>query len=177
MEVASESQLQPILFFFFGFRGPRGLARSVYILHVMDYFSRYSRASPTLDANYTNVIGYLKQLFTYFPQPTAFYCDRGHHFNNQDLRTFFDSLRIALTLSPSGASKSTGLIERGNRILEEVTAKSGYDWDLELPRTIKAMGSRVIEHLRYSPTEILFGHAPNPLPTQDFSKPTEVQVL
>jgi len=53
-----------------------------------------------------------------------------------------DTLGIAIILSPSCASKSTGLIERGNRILEEVTAKGGHVWDEELHKAIKTMDSQ-----------------------------------
>ena len=56
-----------------------------------------------------------------------FYYDRGQHFNNQKLKNYFKFLEIILVFNSLEASKSIGLIKRGNRILEEVMAKKRYD--------------------------------------------------
>lgn len=62
----------------------------------------------------------LNDLFQHVPPPTAFFSDRGQHFNNAELRTFLREHQVDITYSPSGTSKSTGMIEKGNDLLELV---------------------------------------------------------
>ena len=73
-----------------------------------------------MDANYFNVISYLKSQFSRFSFLIVIYCDRGHHFNNLEMKAFLDLTGVSLIFSPSGASKSTGMIKRGSRIFKEI---------------------------------------------------------
>ena len=137
-----------------------------FILHVQDYFARFSaaEASPTADA--PDVIRFLTRTFDLLFTPDAFYFDRGQHFDNEDVRSFLRSRGIAWDYSPSGASKSTGLIEVGNRILEAVLRKRPTEWDVGLFSAVKEVNVRVIEHLNHSPREIVMGVPENPIRDQ-----------
>ena len=73
-----------------------------------------------MNVNYFNVISCLKGQFSRFLSLIMIYCDRGHHFNNLEIKTFLDLIGVSLIFSPSGASKSTDIIKRGNRILKEI---------------------------------------------------------
>lgn len=107
-----------------------------FILHITDYFSRFSITTPTKTANACDVIPVLDRVFTLYTTPEGTYCDQGHHFNNQEVRDFFSQRGIALTFSLSGASQSTGIVEIGNRLLKDVLRKLGDDWEEGLDRSL-----------------------------------------
>ncbi len=138
------------------FIGPfkRILRGNRYIFYTIDYFSRYLQADVTVDANCSNVINYLKGQFSRFPLLIVIYCDRGHYFNNFEMKIFLDLTGVLLVFSPSGASKSTDMIERGNWILKEILTRGLEEWDNNLTKNIYTVNGRIIQHLRYSPNEI-----------------------
>ena len=148
------------------------ITKMEYILHFMDYFSRYSFTYATPTANVTNVISALQDLINRFAKPEVIYCDRGQHFENQLLGYFTTEQGVTLTYGPRGSSKSFGLIERGNRILEDVIRKSipnGETWDTVLQKSTKNVNDRVIAHMRHSPTSILMG-IPSSIPVHLVSR-------
>ena len=49
----------------------------LYILHIIDYFSRFSIAYACKTANAPEVIESLKDVFIKYAAPRAIYCDRG----------------------------------------------------------------------------------------------------
>ena len=67
---------------------------------------------------------------------------------------------VAVDFSPSGASKSNGMVEVCNKLLEEVLRKdsSHTEWDYRIPKGASNVNGRVIRHLSYSSKAILFGH-------------------
>ena len=136
-----------------------------YILHIMDYFSRYSMTYPSATANAPDVIRALDDVFSRFTRPEAFFLDRGQHFENQVVEEYMELHGVWLLFGPSGSSKSFGLIERGNRILEDMIRKSAPSsaaWDTVLPKATQEINSWIISHLRYSPLNILMGLSPAP---------------
>lgn len=64
------------------FIGPLPLSGSgsKFILHIIDYFSRFSMAFPSAAANLPEVIQALKFVFVHYATPRAVYMDRGQHF-------------------------------------------------------------------------------------------------
>ena len=129
-----------------------------FILNVVDYFSRYSIPSAHKTVNVANVIEALEVIFRVLPKPEAFYTDRGQHFDNAVLQKYLDQNAIRITYSPSGASQSTGMVERSNRTLESVLRKSSLDWDEALPDAQHTINARPIRYLaNASPRDIVFG--------------------
>jgi len=96
--------------------------------------------------------------------PQAFYCDRGQHFDNTELREFLQTQGVTISYSPSGASKSTGMVEMSNKLVEDVLRKdhSGRDWDERLPTSARSVNSRIISYLDLSPSAIAFGPVQEP---------------
>ncbi len=92
--------------------------------------------------------------------PQAFYLDRGQHFFNDVLIGFLHSEGVAIDFSPSGTSKSTGMVEVCNKLLEEVLRKdssqTGMEWDRRVPRGASNVNTRTIKHLGHSSKAILF---------------------
>ena len=146
------------------FIGPlkRTKAGNTHILNLICYFSRFGIPFATKAANVEDVIWCLKLAFVMYRKPQAIYCDRGQHFFNDVLKDFLHAEGVAIDFSPSGASKSTGMVEASNRILEEVIRKPspaeiGMDWDRRLPKGANSTNTRVIHHLGISSQAIIFG--------------------
>lgn len=137
---------------------------SKYILNLICYMSRFDIPFATKTANVEDVIWCLRLFFAMYRKPYAFYFDSGQHFDNEELREFLKSEGISYDYSPSGSSKSTGMVEVANKLVEDVLrkpppAQAGMDWDLRLPKSAQSVNSRIISYLGYSPTGILFGPA------------------
>lgn len=141
--------------------------RKRYIFNVIEYLSRFIISYATETCSTDETIACLEDVFTKYGTPIASYTDRGGHFDNPKFQDFLRTKGIAWTPSPSGSSKSTGMIERSNGILESVLRKSCNnpgEWDTPLPSSVHNANQRIIHHLGHSPTEILLGIKPNPLP-------------
>ncbi len=134
----------------------------MYIFHIIDYFSRFSVAYACKTANAPDVIESPKDVFTKYTTPRAIYCDRGQHFDNEEVRGFLGGEGITITYRPSGSSKSTGMVEVGNRLLEDIVRRSSEDRDLAPPKSVRSLNSRIATHLEISPSEVLIGTAPAP---------------
>jgi hypothetical protein len=138
-------------------------AKHTHILNIVCYFSRFMVPFACRSANVEDVTWSLRLFVSMYRTPHAIYCDRGQHFDNEVLRDFLRSYGIAIDYSPSGASKSTGMVEMSNRLLEEVLRKAGPNpdsdttWDLRLAKATKAVNERVIPYLGISPSAINFG--------------------
>ena len=62
-------------------------------------------------------------VFAMYRKPSVIYCDSGQHFDNDELPEFLHLEGIALDYSPSSASKSTGMVEVSNKLIEDVLRK------------------------------------------------------
>jgi len=91
---------------------------NVYILHVIDYFSRMSYAWPTKVAMEQVVIRCLSEFFAYYVAPVAVYTDRGTHFGCTVSKWLKDQ-GVDPIRSSSYSPSSTGMIEKRNHLLAE----------------------------------------------------------
>lgn len=96
---------------------PMAKSGIVYIFHVICYFRRFSFSFASPTANSTDVIRLLGILFVRYHKPLAIYCDRGQHFDNEETKAYLNNEGVNLSVSASGSSKSTGMVEVGNRLL------------------------------------------------------------
>ena len=138
-----------------------------YILNIVDYFSRFIIAFALPDPGTAGVIASFNEMICRYYTPEAVYFDRGTHFTSIEFGDFLTSKGIKATSSPSGSSKSTGMIERSNYLLEMVMGRTlGVlpEWDTHLSKYTKAVNHRFIQHLDHTPAEILLGVSENQLP-------------
>lgn len=167
---ARHSQLlQPVLamapFQIFGmdFIGPLPLTLSgnKFIFHVVCYFSKYTWTWSSPTCLWQDVINALEELFNKFMAPRVIYADQGQHFITPQLRKFLMDHYVSIEFSPSGASKSTGMIEVSNRILESVLRKNHQldEWDTRLAQATLQLNARLVKHIKYTPHQVMFGLA------------------
>ena len=136
---------------------PRG---NIYILHAIDYFSRASKAWPTVSATEQVTIALLAEFFSYYIKPVAVYADNGKHFGRGVTKWLLDQGIVHLN-SASYTPKSTGMIEKRNDQLEErirrMSLHKPAEWDSFIDTATKDINRHPVESLGFSPYEILFG--------------------
>ena len=98
-------------------------AGASFIIVLVCYMSRFVTPFATKAVNVEDVIWCLKLFFAMYRKPYAFYIDSGQHFLNNELQEFLRNEGIVFDYSPSGSSKSTGMVEVCNKLLEEVLRK------------------------------------------------------
>lgn len=165
----------PLLIMGMDFIGPlpKTARGNRYILHLIDYFSSFSITFATKGPSTDDVLPHLETTFSLLPAPSLVYVDNGSHFTSSCMKAFFIRRQIEMEERPTLSSKSTGKIESANRFLQGALRKSTPqshndrtsqsmgniqgDWDLALERCTHQLNSRIIPHIRYSPSEILLG--------------------
>ena len=143
-----------------------------FILHTICYFSRFSSGFPRKTANAEDVISAFEELFFLYGKPKGFYWDSGQHFISQEVQDFLTMAGIGFSYSRSGSSMSTGMVEVGNKILEDVLRKED-NWEATFRKSIRSLNSRIIKHLTYAPCEILLGLPPVAGPATKKRKTTD----
>lgn len=132
-----------------------------YILHMIDYFTRFTKAWALTGDTPLDAAGCLSEFCYTFQAPIAIYHDPGTHFTSDIFRSVCKEYNIADLISPSGASKSTGMIERANRVLEDCLKKECEGdlklWSFRLPYATHAVNTRVVTSTGFTPFELLFG--------------------
>lgn len=135
-----------------------------YILHVCDYFSRFTRAYSSVTDNRHDVISALSEFCSTYRVPNAIYADNGSHFSNADFKSWCLSRNIQLIFAPKGSSQSAGMVERHNGILidtlKKTTGNDYLNWDQYLVTASSFLNSRVMSLVGFSPLEIVFGVDP-----------------
>jgi len=134
-----------------------------YVLHLIDYFSRFTWAYPTKAADQSETIRCLKDLFVRDGIPVAIYYDGGSHFVGQRTETYLSEQGVLCVPAPIGAKKSVGMIEKANDIYQRILKKvldSPHDWDGTVLGSTFEMNHRQIVHLGYAPAEISRGFKP-----------------
>lgn len=134
--------------------------RNVYILNIACYFSWFIVPFSCTTSNVKDVTQCLQLFFAAYKTPHTIYCDWGQHFDDGVLRRFLKTHGVSIDYSPSGASKSTSMIEMSNRLLEKVLQKNitELDRDERLAASAKSVNDCIILYLGLSLTSINFGN-------------------
>ena len=133
---------------------------NVYVFHVIDYFSRVSKAWPTKRDTEDTTIACLTEFFSYFLKPLVIYTDNGTHFGQKVTKWLLDQ-GVQHLYTATYSPKSAGMIEKRNGLLEERIRRSSLhqpdDWDLFIDDASRDLNNHVIDTLGFSPYQILFG--------------------
>lgn len=111
------------------------------------------------------MISGLSTFFEAYPTPICIYSNRGTHLTAKQTKDFLASREVVHILSPSGSSKSRGMIARANQELEQALKRMAAEnldsgWDLYLSRATRAVNTRIVVALGYTTFEIQFGIQP-----------------
>ena len=142
-----------------------------YIAHVMDHFSKYHILFPTKTKEADEVATLFRErVLAYFGAPAIFHSDNGHEFCNQVLTKLIKSWSCNVTFVHGRPrhSQSQGLVERGNRVVEEKIAKMKTEkglqdhvpwasWLLEIMYSLNTEKHAMTQDLPY---RVVFGRVP-----------------
>lgn len=173
------TQLRPIQHFYpfamvgMDFLGPIKPACVItgfmYILILVDYFSRYVWAYGTKEATQEAVKDiWLDKMVPIFGFPENLYEDNGGHFVGRETKTFFESHGTTVYTAPISHPASVGLSERCVQLVISGLRKWVFErgeagrntWGRALPRIQLDIDTRYIRVHGFYPSQLLMGFKP-----------------
>ena len=145
---------------------PNSRNGSVYILVVVDYFSRYLFAHATKRSTGTAVVEFLRNITKVFGWPLAMYTDNGSHFVKGELPGILKSMGTLHFAAPITNPRSVGLAERYVQLVltglrTQIAAcddRSAMErWDEFLDSVVFAINTRVLRVHGYTPSQLFLG--------------------
>ena len=148
------------------FKGPVPSSRNgnIYILIVVDEYSRYPFAFPCRDQSTETVISCLNQLFTLFGLPDSIHSDRGSSFTSERIRSFLGNKGIHTSHScprhPTGngqCERYVGLVWKGIELALNSRKLPWEAWEAVLPDSLHSIRSLINTVTRQTPHERFLG--------------------
>ncbi|RKF58307.1 putative eka-like protein [Golovinomyces cichoracearum] len=101
----------------------------------------------------------LTWLFGVFDAPIAIYSDR-KSFASAEMKAFLKTFGTIHIAAPVASHRSVGMAEKAEDLFQRVLKKGYGYWQFGFSMVVKALNSRVIDKVGYSPHEIFFGFPP-----------------
>jgi transposase InsO family protein len=141
---------------------PRSRRGHIYILTVMDYFTKYVEAIPMANQEATSVAKALvENVIVRYGAPLQILTDQGTNFDGNLFRELCGLLGIDKVRTSSYRPSTNGLIERFHRTLNamlgKVVSSHQRDWDEVLPHVLAAYRASLHETTGFSPNLLMFG--------------------
>ncbi|XP_022830961.1 uncharacterized protein K02A2.6-like [Spodoptera litura] len=135
----------------------------MYILVIIDAFTKFISIRPGRDTKTTTTIRVLKDFFSYFGAPTRLITDRGTCFTSSKFKTFVEDSRIKHVLNAVATPRANGQVERFNRTISEALSAKCHDkndntWDEYVSDVQLGLNTSVNKSTGKSPSELLFGY-------------------
>ena len=134
----------------------KSCANGVWILHLIDTFTRYSAACKDKDVI---VEATFKIWISYFGRPKRFYAENGGEFNNDLYRDMCQNLNVVIGSTAAESPWSNGLCERHNAVLGESTDKIIEDSNCSLSTAVSwtvSAKNALQNNYGYSPNQLIF---------------------
>ena len=141
------------------------MKHGVYILHIIDLFTRYSVACVRTSKRPNQIIdAIMKTWVSYFGTPRKFLADNGGEFSNAEYREMCESLNIDMMKTAAESPWSNGVCERHNAVIKESVLKTVEESNCQLATAVAwavSAKNSLHGHLGYSPNTLVFGKNPN----------------
>ena len=141
-----------------------------FIGHVADHFSKFHVLFPLKSKTAIEVAKMIEErVLAYLGTPSIFHSDNGREFVNVLIRQLFYSWGGDTTFVNGRPrhSQSQGLVERGNRVIEDRLRKlkaeygaTDFSWASWLPRVMLGMNMAWSEPIKDTPYRLVFGREP-----------------
>jgi len=162
-------------------RHPKSSQGNVYILTMIDHFSRYALAFPIKDHTAPTVCGILMtKVFPVFGFPLQLLADNGPEFNSNMQTELQKSMGIERLRIAPYHPQGNGALERFHRTLNSLLGKavdqSQRNWDQLLPYLMSAYNGTKHDTTGYTPNYLLMGReqrTPIDLVLADTHPPTD----
>jgi transposase InsO family protein len=135
----------------------------------MDYLTKWPEVFAVADQTATTVAQTLVEIISRHGVPAKLLSDRGANFLSDLLHEVYALLGIKKINTSAYHPQTDGLVERFNRTLTDMLAKtvdqSGRDWDKRIPYVLYAYRTSLQKSTRESPFYLLYGRDAR-LPTE-----------
>ena len=160
-----------------------------YILVITDLFTKWVKAFPLKDTTaITLATAMLNEVVCRYGVPSCIHSDQGANLCSNVVYSLCELLGIATTKTSAYHPEGNGQVERFNRTLQSILAKTIHDnqdnWDSQLPKALFAYRTAVHETTGFTPFHLTFARSPQlpvdlmlgrVLPTKLHSYPQFVQ--
>ena len=148
--------------------------QGLWIVHLIDMFSRYSVAVSTRTKQ-SSVISdkIMKSWIAYFGKPRKFIADNGGEFSGVDYTDMCEMFDVEMMKTAAESPWSNGLCERHNGVIKESIMKTMEDSGCSLETATSwatSAKNSLLGHQGFSPNILVFGRNPN-YPSVVNSKP------
>ena len=139
---------------------------NIYVLVVMDYFTKWAEAYALPDQQAKTVARVLvTQFVCRYGVPNQIHSDQGSNFESKLFSSLCKLLEIDKTRTTAYHPQSDGLVERFNRTLQTMLSmyckKDQSDWDQHLPYVLMAYRASQQETTGATPNSLVFGREIN----------------
>ena len=132
-----------------------------YAIVFMDYLTKWPEVFPVPNQTAETIARALVEVISRHGVPAKLLSDRGANFLSDILQEVYKLLGIKKVNTSAYHPQSDGLVERFNRTLTDMLAKtvdqSGRDWDKRIPYVLYAYRTSVQESTKESPFFLLYG--------------------
>lgn len=145
---------------------PTSTQGNKYILVITDIFTKWVEAFPLKDTT-TNTLAtvLMNEVVCRYGVPCRLHSDQGANLCGSVIQCLSQLLGITTTRTSAYHPAGNGQVERFNRTLEAILAKTiadnQHDWDSQLPKALFAHRTAVHEATHFSPFHLMFARSPN----------------
>jgi IS30 family transposase len=89
----------------------------VYMLVVVDKFTKWVEAAPVTTQDSTTAINFIKSIVFCFGVPHSIITDNGTNFTSNEFKSYCESMRIKLKIASAAHPKTNGQVEKANGLI------------------------------------------------------------
>jgi hypothetical protein len=134
-----------------------------YMVVAIEYLTKWVEVRALDRATAENVANSIhEEIICRFGAPKIIMTDQGSHFKNQMVDKLCDNYKIEHRLSSPYHPQTNGLVERFNRTLTGMLAKTNdiFNWDLHIPSVLFAYRTTKHSTTKYTPFYLMYGRDP-----------------
>jgi len=136
-----------------------------YILTITDHFTKWVEVFPLHETSSVSLATVLvDEVVSRYGVPTYLHSDQGANLRSEVIKTMDILLGIEGTRTSAYHPQGNGQVERFNRTLEAILAKTVQsnqrNWDTCLPKALFAYRTAIHESTGYTPFHLMFGRSP-----------------
>lgn len=141
---------------------PRSRHGNMYILVIVDSFTKYVYLAAVRSTKSKASIKVFKNFFSLFGSPSRLITDRGTSFTSKRFKSFINSVGVKHILNSVATPRANGQVERYNRTIlaslgSMTHGKDSKTWDSFLPDVQLGINTTVHDVTKRTPNELLFG--------------------
>lgn len=145
---------------------PTSTQGNKYILVITDIFTKWVEAFPLKDTTANTLATVLmNEVVCRYGAPCKLHSDQGANLCSNVIQCLCQLLGITTTRTSAYHPAGNGQVERFNRTLEAILAKTvadnQHDWDSQLPKALFAYRTAIHETTQFSPFHLMFARSPN----------------